>query len=111
MTGEPWRRTAQHCGEVAGDPDICCDGVGWDWLHVEVKANESFGLGTKALRDAYEQSERDAEKTGRYPVVLWKLNRKGWRLSWMISKDVLVTTSDIGEGLWYLSAMRENNNA
>lgn len=49
-------------------------------VHVEVKADQSIGLGTKALRDACEQAYIAAMNRPRW-VVLWKEDRKGWRLS------------------------------
>jgi Holliday junction resolvase len=57
--------------------DLCTP---FKWVHVEVKADQSIGLGTKALRDACEQAFIAAMSRPRW-CVLWKEDRKGWRLS------------------------------
>ena len=71
------RRGQQHAGGPES-PDV----VGVPGVHVEVKADRSIGLGTRALWDACQQSRTDsAEREA--PCVLWWEHRKGWRLSWL----------------------------
>lgn len=51
-------------------------------LHLEVKGDQSIGLDTKALTAACNQAKRDAATNERPAwAVLWKVDRKGWRLT------------------------------
>ncbi len=59
---------------VRGGEDISCPSLR-DCVHIEVKFNESFGLGTKALKDATIQAV-DCKPLGVPDVcVIWKRNR------------------------------------
>lgn len=62
-------RTGQHCGKVAGDPDV----IGIPGFHIECKREERFDLW-----GAVEQAERDALKTGDIPIVVERKNNEEW---------------------------------
>lgn len=64
-------------------------------VHVEVKANRSIRLGTKALYDAYDQAVAEAVKSGKVPVVLW-WDHPGWRLTWRENGELLTTCCCVG---------------
>lgn len=54
-------------------------------LHLEVKGDQSIGLDTKALTAACDQAKRDAATHDRPEWgVLWKVDRKGWRLTYQL---------------------------
>lgn len=57
---------------------------------VEVKGNESIDVGTRSLTAALEQARR---RPGR-PAVLWKHNRKPWRLSVEIQGHIATFSGD-----------------
>lgn len=59
------RRTAQYCGNSGDASDV----VGLPGLHIEAKARERM-----ELYDWMAQAKRDAEGTGKYPVVFHKKN-------------------------------------
>ena len=69
------RKTAE-----APQADLVLDGQ-YSTIHVEVKMDGGIGLGTKKLRDAMDQSIRDAGKK-KEPCVLWRVSRGKWCLSW-----------------------------
>lgn len=73
------RRTQQFNG-LAEDGDVD-GGPQLSNVHIEVKvgAVKEWDLGTKKLMDACLQARRDAK--GKPWVVLWKPDRKCWRLS------------------------------
>lgn len=59
------RRTAQYCGNSGDASDV----VGLPGLHIEAKHRERM-----ELYDWMAQAKRDAEGTGKYPVVFHKKN-------------------------------------
>lgn len=59
------RRTAQYCGKTGDAADV----IGLPGLHIEAKHQERM-----SLYDWMAQAKRDAEGTGRYPVVFHKKN-------------------------------------
>ena len=59
------RRTSQYCGNSGDASDV----VGLPGLHIEAKARERM-----ELYDWMAQAKRDAEGTGKYPVVFHKKN-------------------------------------
>lgn len=71
---EEARRTAQYCGNTGDAADV----VGLPGIHVEAKHQERM-----SLYDWVHQAQRDAEGTGKEPVVFHKANRK----------EILVTMS------------------
>lgn len=77
-------RTQQHCGRNGDSDVIAADEL--PHVHIEVKGNESIDIGTKLLAAACEQSDRD-RKPQCCPVVLWKRNRTGWRLTYPLRVD------------------------
>lgn len=51
-------------------------------IHIEVKGDQSVRPGTKAMEKALQQASEGAAKAGkRHSCVLWKEDRKGWRLT------------------------------
>lgn len=55
-------------------------------IHIEVKGDKSVRPGTKAMEKAIQQAKDGAAKAGkRNPCVLWKEDRKGWRLTILLS--------------------------
>lgn len=95
-------------------PDIACKSLG---VHVEVKGDQSIGLGTKALNDALDQAYKDAGNAGnaimaktfspelRPYAVLWKLDRKPWNLTYYSEPGVFATVTgegDIGRALGWI---------
>ena len=51
-------------------------------IHIEVKGDQSVRPGTKAMEKALDQAREGACKAGkRNSCVLWKEDRKGWRLT------------------------------
>ncbi len=61
-------------------------------IHIEVKGDQSVRPGTKAMEKALQQASEGAKQAGkRRSCVLWKEDRKGWRLTfyqfWDISTD------------------------
>lgn len=87
--GYPAHRTAQVRGKNDGSADLELPGN--EWLHVEVKGDQSIDVGTKALERAYEQAKRDAYENT-LPVVLWRRNRGGWRMTFMVREHGTVST-------------------
>ena len=63
------RRTAQHCGNTGGAPDV----TGVDGLHIECKRVEQF-------RDdvSLQQAERDS-RAGDLPIVIYRRNGEEWK--------------------------------
>lgn len=59
------RRTAQYCGNTGDASDV----VGLPGIHIEAKHQE-----TMRLYEWISQAKRDAEGTGRLPVVFHKKN-------------------------------------
>lgn len=59
------RRTAQYCGNTGDASDV----VGLPGIHIEAKHQE-----TMRLYEWVSQAKRDAEGTGRLPVVFHKKN-------------------------------------
>lgn len=59
------RRTAQYCGNTGDASDV----VGLPGIHIEAKHQE-----TMRLYEWMSQAKRDAEGTGRLPVVFHKKN-------------------------------------
>lgn len=79
-TGVKWRRTQQHsAGGKVGDVEPDEPHRVWSRLHIEVKNNEQMKIGTKLLRDAMRQAERDAPKGSVY-LVVYKERRGVWVL-------------------------------
>lgn len=61
-------------------------------LHLEVKGDQSIGLDTKALTAACDQAARDAVAHDRAMwAVLWKVDRKGWRLTYQANGFAVAT--------------------
>lgn len=60
------RRTSQYCGQ----PGDAADVVGLPGIHIEAKHVEKI-----QIYDWMEQAKRDAEKSGRKPVVFFRKNR------------------------------------
>lgn len=77
--GFPAERNARN-GKSADD--IVCKSL--PGVHFEVKGNEAIDIGTALLDDACIQACQDSN--GRFPVVLWKRSRRGWRLTFVCSK-------------------------
>lgn len=51
-------------------------------LHIEVKRNEKIDVGTAMLSKAMQQAWDDSEAAhGQEPVVMWRRNGGGWRIS------------------------------
>lgn len=51
-------------------------------VHIEVKGDQSVRPGTKAMEKALQQACDGAAKAGkRHSCVLWKEDRKGWRMT------------------------------
>lgn len=51
-------------------------------IHIEVKGDQSVRPGTKAMEKALQQASEGAAKAGKTRrCVLWKEDRKGWRLT------------------------------
>lgn len=62
-------------------------------IHIEVKGDQSVRPGTKAMEKALQQAAEGAKKADKHrSYVLWKEDRKGWRLTfyqfWDVSTDV-----------------------
>lgn len=73
------RRGVQYHGGPKS-PDILSDEL--ENLHFEVKFSHDIDLGKKSLEDAVQQAETDAGGK-KQPVVLWKQNRRSWRLTFI----------------------------
>lgn len=71
LIGYDARRSVQYCGSSGDAADV----VGVGGLHLEVKRTETI-----SIRKWMEQAERDAEKSGRTPVVVFRSNGKRWRV-------------------------------
>lgn len=101
-------RRGQQFRGGADSPDVLCAAL--PLIHIECKADESIRLGTAALRDALIQSYDESGKDER-PVVLWKNNRTGWRLTFCAyGPSVMVTVAgdaDIAAALRQLQAEAE----
>ena len=90
---------ARRCGQAKYQrgsevPDV----EGLPFIHVEVKNKERLNL-----REAMEQSERDAadEGRGKLPIVAHKQNRRPWYIT-MLAKDWIRI---------YKAALRKSQNA
>ena len=84
-------------------PDVICEEL--PHIHLEIKANEKFDIGTKLLQDAYDQADFD-KGPRQTPVVLWKRNRAGWRLTYLGEHPcclVTVPEGDIRHALLFLN--------
>lgn len=81
--GFPCHRTAQNRGKTGDCADIEFEDEKF-YCHIEVKGDKSIGVGTVALKKAWEQARDDAkaERLHKIPMVLWKEHKKGWRLTW-----------------------------
>ena len=54
-------------------------------IHIEVKGDKSVRPGTKAMEKALQQASEGAKQAGkRRSCVLWKEDRKGWRMTLML---------------------------
>lgn len=73
------RRTAQYCGSSGEAADV----VGLPGVHVEVKRVESLNV-----ERAMQQARRDAEKSGRVPIVAHRRNGEPWKIT-MDARDWL----------------------
>lgn len=62
-------RRGQQFSGANGDADV----VGIPGVHIEAKMVEKLNL-----MEAFDQSERDAKKTGEIPVVIHRRSRKPW---------------------------------
>ncbi len=52
-------------------------------IHIEVKGDQSVRPGTKAMEKALQQTRDGAIKSAKsHACVLWKEDRKGWRLTY-----------------------------
>lgn len=86
------RRTQQYSG-TEGPSDVVCP-LSLPDLHIEVKFGTSnkgkrMDLGCEGLTEALDQAKRDA---GQNPwCVLWKPDRKPWRLSWRNTDGITLT--------------------
>ena len=84
----------------ADSPDVKCADL--PVIHFEIKGDESVRLGTQALVDALCQSYEECD-VWQYPVVLWKNNRTGWRLTFLAYGPTVTVTvcgdRDIGAAL------------
>jgi hypothetical protein len=74
-------RTAQHNGKE-GNSDVMSPGH-LPNVHIEVKLQKAFNIGTKVLEAACEQARNDA-KIGQHWVVLWR--RHGSSL-WLLTTE------------------------
>lgn len=74
--------TARRGVQYRGDPDAP-DLIVSDLprVHLEIKRRETLDIGTAELDQAMTQANADAGL--REPVVLWRRNRTGWRLTWI----------------------------
>ena len=66
----PWRGASQRYG--AFEPDVKTDSLPDIWF--EVKFREE----AKCIYSYIEQAERDTEKKGKTPIVLYKATNKKW---------------------------------
>lgn len=82
------RRTQQYNGIGLGDV-VCPDSL--PHVHIEVKVGGRLDVDSQRLRDACKQAERDAD--GKAWCVLWKPDRKQWRLTCAVPR-VLTATGD-----------------
>ena len=69
-------------GLSAADLDVSEDPV-LSKLHIEVKGDKSIDVHTDALAKAWDQAD-DCRKPEQLPVVLWKKDRAGWRLTYRV---------------------------
>ena len=79
LCGVSCRRGQQYSG-LHGDADV----VGLPLIHIECKAVEKLNL-----RDAMEQSERDA-RDGEIPIVIHKKNRKPWLVTMNLEEWAMI---------------------
>ena len=63
-------------------------------VHFEIKGAGGVDVGTQALVDAYTQSMRDAKEFAT-PVVMWKPDRKAWRLTMLVCGCLATVTGDL----------------
>ena len=69
-------------GKSAADLDLSAAPV-LARLHIEVKGDQSIDVHTDALVKAWDQAD-DCRKPEQFPVVLWKKDRAGWRLTYRV---------------------------
>lgn len=82
------RRGQQYSGGE-DSPDVVCEAL--SSIHIEVKGDESLADHTALMDRYWDQAKRDAG--GKTPVVLWKLSRRPWRLTYIDGFGVRVTTT------------------
>lgn len=92
LTGIGYPTTREARNGVDGAEDLVLPPELSYRVHIEVKADESIDIGTKALTDAFEQAKMVAK--GRNPYVLWHRKRRGWRLSWVDTFGVMHTVAE-----------------
>lgn len=82
---------------VKGGKDIMS--VELSGVHIEVKCRESIDLGRKELDKAMKQAREDAGTESRQVqyAVLWKPNRKPWRLTFIAERPPIMVTA-CGDG-------------
>lgn len=89
--GYEGKRTAQLQTYAAND---AADVAGLPGHHIEVKRQERV-----CMDEWCQQAERDAEKTGTIPVVIWRRSRQPWRVTLPLAKylelleDALIPSS------------------
>lgn len=97
------RRTQQFSG--AGHRGDVEDTDNLPNIHVEVKRgknNSDWHHGSRHLTAACEQAKRDAD--GGYWVVLWRVDKGQWHLTFMLGGELVTSAGDkaIGNMLRYL---------
>ena len=93
------RRGCQFKG-TPDSPDVECPSL--PRVHIEVKGDQSIDVDTLPLTRACEQSSREAGR--RRWAVLWKPDRRGWRLTYPVEAPrVIVTVA--GDG-WIKDSLR-----
>lgn len=85
-------RGEQHKGGCES-PDIVCPCL--PKIHFEVKMSQRIDLGLDALGKAMEQSGRESAP-GVVPVVIWKRNFTGWRLTYYDAHGRVTRDTDAG---------------
>src|SRR5690606_4151945 len=84
-------RTQQYNG--MGDSDVICP-ESLPSVHIEVKVGDKVDIGKKTFDDAVSQAVRDSN--GKPWALLWKPDRKVWRLSWDMGGYVATIFTDAG---------------
>lgn len=87
-------RSVQYCGRSETSEDLRHSVPG---VRLEVK--HGYSDATEADKRGW-LSKLETERTaGEVAVVLWRPDRKAWRMLWRLSPEVVVETTDIGAAL------------